>query len=100
MFIPQVFYAGVGITISIAFFNYCGLSVTRNISATSRSTIDTCRTLFIWMCSLALGWEHFNWLQVLGFIVLIYGTFVFNDVLVLPGFQKRIELTEENVEAS
>lgn len=99
MLIPQVLYAGIGITISISFFNYCGLSVTRNISATSRSTIDTCRTLFIWIFSLAFGWEHFSWLQVVGFIVLIYGTFVFNDVVILPGFEHRIELAEEHVEA-
>ena len=40
--------------------------MTRNISATSRSIIDTLRTLFIWLISLGLGWEKFNWLQVLG----------------------------------
>jgi drug/metabolite transporter (DMT)-like permease len=40
---PQVLYAGIGIIFSIAFFNWFGLSVTRSISATSRSTIDTCR---------------------------------------------------------
>jgi drug/metabolite transporter (DMT)-like permease len=73
LLIPQVLYAGIGICISISFFNWCGLAVTKNISATSRSTIDTCRTLFIWICSLLFGWESFKWLQVVGFIVLIYG---------------------------
>lgn len=34
---------GIGIIFSIAFFNWFGLSITRSISATSRSTIDTCR---------------------------------------------------------
>jgi hypothetical protein len=60
-------------------FNFFGLSVTRTVSATSRSTIDTCRTLFIWVVSLGLGWETFKWLQVLGFALLVYGTFLFND---------------------
>ncbi|KAJ3291177.1 hypothetical protein HK104_006285 [Borealophlyctis nickersoniae] len=83
----QILWAGIGIIFSIAFFNWFGLSVTRNISATSRSTIDTCRTLFIWMISLALGWENFKWLQVVGFLVLIYGTFLFNDVISPPPFQ-------------
>jgi len=36
------------------------------------------------MISLYLGWETFNWFQVLGFIVLIYRTFVFNKILNLP----------------
>ncbi|KAF2455748.1 hypothetical protein BDY21DRAFT_348542 [Lineolata rhizophorae] len=70
--------------ISIGGFNFFGLSVTRSVSATSRSTIDTCRTLFIWIVSLGLGWETFKWLQVLGFAVLVYGTFLFNEVVRPP----------------
>ncbi|PYH97213.1 hypothetical protein BO71DRAFT_347529 [Aspergillus ellipticus CBS 707.79] len=72
------------IMISIGGFNFFGLSVTRTVSATSRSTIDTCRTLFIWLVSLALGWETFKWLQVLGFALLVYGTFMFNDIVRPP----------------
>ena len=65
-------------------FNFFGLSVTRTVSATSRSTIDTCRTLFIWIVSLFLGWETFKWLQVLGFLLLVYGTFLFNGLVRPP----------------
>lgn len=72
------------IMVSIGGFNYFGLSVTRSVSATSRSTIDTCRTLFIWVVSLGLGWETFKWLQVLGFAGLVYGTFLFNDIVRPP----------------
>ncbi|RKF58623.1 Uncharacterized protein C12G12.12 [Erysiphe neolycopersici] len=72
------------IMISIGGFNYFGLSVTRNVSATARSTIDTCRTLFIWMVSLFLGWESFKWLQILGFGLLVYGTFLFNQLIKPP----------------
>ncbi|KAK5173892.1 uncharacterized protein LTR77_002573 [Saxophila tyrrhenica] len=72
------------IMISIGGFNFFGLSVTRSISATARSTIDTCRTLFIWLVSLGLGWETFKWLQVVGFILLVYGTGVFNEVVRPP----------------
>src|ERR1700736_5968275 len=65
-------------------FNFFGLSVTRNVSATARSTIDTCRTLFIWIVSLFLGWETFKWLQVAGFALLVYGTFLFNGIVQPP----------------
>jgi len=65
-------------------FNFFGLSVTRSISATSRSTIDTCRTLFIWIVSLGLGWESFKWLQVVGFALLVWGTGVFNEIIQPP----------------
>jgi drug/metabolite transporter (DMT)-like permease len=87
--------SSVLIMISIGGFNFFGLSVTRSISATSRSIIDTCRTLFIWIVSLGLGWESFKWLQVLGFALLVYGTFLFNDLVrppiksMMPGQRER-----------
>ena len=76
--------SSVLIMISIGGFNFFGLSVTRTVSATARSTIDTCRTLFIWIVSLGLGWETFKWLQILGFALLVYGTFLFNDIVQPP----------------
>jgi len=98
-----VFISSILIMISIGGFNFFGLSVTRSVSATSRSTIDTCRTLFIWMVSLGLGWETFKWLQVVGFALLVYFTFLFNG-LVQPPFDflkvKEVEelLPEEPIE--
>ncbi|CAG8546087.1 1568_t:CDS:2, partial [Scutellospora calospora] len=80
----QIWISGIAICFSIAFFNFFGLSVTRLISATARSTIDTSRIVFIWIVSLFLGWEIFSWLQVFGFVVLIAGTFIFNDVIRPP----------------
>ena len=94
------------IMISIGGFNFFGLSVTRTVSATARSTIDTCRTLFIWIVSLGLGWETFKWLQILGFALLVYGTFLFNDIVRPPlrsCIKKRNEealLGEEPIEHS
>ena len=82
--VPGIFLSSVLIMISIGGFNFFGLSVTRNVSATSRSTIDTCRTLFIWIVSLGLGWESFKWLQIVGFALLVYGTFLFNDLVGAP----------------
>ncbi|KAL4871724.1 hypothetical protein BDV12DRAFT_163644 [Aspergillus spectabilis] len=93
------------IMISIGGFNFFGLSVTRSVSATSRSTIDTCRTLFIWLVSLGLGWETFKWLQVAGFALLVYGTFLFNDIIRPPlkaclpdDARERVLLPEEPIE--
>ncbi|KAJ4361062.1 uncharacterized protein N0V89_001631 [Didymosphaeria variabile] len=91
---PAIAISSVLIMISIGGFNFFGLSVTRTVSATSRSTIDTCRTLFIWVVSLGLGWETFKWLQVLGFALLVYGTFVFND-LVRPPLKSCVERKPE-----
>lgn len=88
--VPAVFVSSIAICFTIAFFNFFGLSVTRNVSATARSTIDTCRTLGIWVVSLTLGWETFKIqsgsLQVLGFVLLVYGTFLFNGIVSPPGW--------------
>ena len=81
--------SSVLIMISIGGFNFFGLSVTRSVSATSRSTIDTCRTLFIWIVSLGLRWETFKWLQIIGFVLLVYGTFLFNDIVGAPWYLCR-----------
>lgn len=81
--------------------------MTRSVSATSRSTIDTCRTLFIWVVSLGLGWESFKWLQVLGFVLLVYFTFLFNGIVQPPFKFLRVDpdeieelLPEEPIEHS
>jgi hypothetical protein len=36
------------------------------------------------MVSLGLGWETFKWLQVVGFVLLVYGTFLFNGIVQPP----------------
>ncbi|CAD6566767.1 MAG: hypothetical protein TREMPRED_002958 [Tremellales sp. Tagirdzhanova-0007] len=64
---PTVLWSCLAIMISLGSFNYFGLSVTSRVSATTRSTIDTCRTLGIWVFA--------------GFGMLVYGTFVFNGLI-------------------
>ncbi len=88
-----ILYSTIAASVAIGAFNYFGMTITRHVSATSRSTIDSTRTLFIWMISLAIGWEQFKWLQVIGFLVLLYGTFLFNRVIPAypsKAFLKRI----------
>ncbi|BEJ13887.1 hypothetical protein CspHIS471_0310610 [Cutaneotrichosporon sp. HIS471] len=98
---PAVMWLAFMIALSIGAFNFFGLSVTTRVSATTRSTIDTCRTLGIWIVSLAIGWEELVWpfslLQVTGFGLLVYGTFVFNGLLE-PAFfaPESIRLPEED----
>jgi len=74
----------IGSIISIAFFNFFGISITKRVSATIRAIIDSTRTFCIWICSLCLGWETFNWLQFGGFIVLVFGSLIANEVLKIP----------------
>ncbi|KAI4455094.1 hypothetical protein MML48_9g00003639 [Holotrichia oblita] len=69
-----------GTILSIAFFNFAGISVTKEMSATTRMVLDSVRTLVIWMFSMALFGQSFHWLQLLGFFSLIIGMFMYNGV--------------------
>ncbi|KAG7193748.1 uncharacterized protein KQ657_000439 [Scheffersomyces spartinae] len=78
---PAVLFSSILIMISIASFNYCGMTLTHQILATSRSTVDTCRTLIVWVLAMFMGWESFHFLQFIGFAILVFGTLCFNGVL-------------------
>ena len=71
-----------GTVFSIAFFNFAGISVTKEMSATTRMVLDSVRTLVIWGVSLAIGWQPFQALQLLGFAVLVTGMCVYNDIVI------------------
>ncbi|KAL7633135.1 UNVERIFIED_CONTAM: hypothetical protein RMT77_016505 [Armadillidium vulgare] len=79
----------LGNIISIAFFNFAGVSVTKELSATTRMVLDSVRTLVIWLFSLAVGWQDFFYLQPIGFFVLVVGMFLYNDVIIMPFLRSR-----------
>lgn len=72
-----------GTIVSIAFFNFAGISVTKEISATTRMVLDSVRTMVIWAVSLLIGWQSFHYLQVVGFMSLIFGMCVYNNIIVM-----------------
>nr|XP_060610755.1 solute carrier family 35 member F6 [Anolis sagrei ordinatus] len=77
---PLIVLALAGNIQSIAFFNFAGISVTKEISATTRMVLDSLRTVVVWAVSLALGWEVFHGLQILGFFVLLAGAALYNGL--------------------
>lgn len=87
-----VWVSSIVIMFMMSTFNVTGMTVTRLISATSRSTIDTSRTVGIWLVSMIIGWESFRFLQLCGFVLLVYGTLLFNGII---GNDKEVK---ENVE--
>ncbi|ODV98215.1 hypothetical protein PACTADRAFT_14681 [Pachysolen tannophilus NRRL Y-2460] len=64
--------SSIAIMLSICAFNFFGTSITSCLSATSRSTVDTCRTLLVWLVSMCLGWESFKFLQLIARSIGIY----------------------------
>ena len=74
-----------GLTIfSIAFFNSSGIATTKYASAAQRSTIYTSRTFLIWIMSVALGLETWKPWEIPGFILLVAGTLLYNEIVIFP----------------
>lgn len=82
----KIVSSSFAIMISICLFNFLGITLTSKLSATARSTIDTCRTLLVWVVSIYLGWESFVALQFVGFVILVFGTLVFNGALKVDSY--------------
>ncbi|NXF72068.1 S35F6 protein, partial [Sclerurus mexicanus] len=77
---PLILVALLGNVGSISFFNFSGVSVTKELSATTRMVLDSLRTLLVWAVSLALGWERFHILQLPGFAILLAGAALYNGM--------------------
>ena len=83
--------AGMGYKASSIYLIKCS-------TATNRMTVDASRTVLIWAFFLAYParfHEHevFDFVQLLGFIVQVFGTLVFNEVVVLPFWGLNENLT-------
>lgn len=87
---PEIMAALSLTIVSIAFFNFAGVSVTKKLSATTRMVLDSVRTLVIWIFSIPLFHEKFIPLQILGFALLILGMFVYNDIFFGPRFRHEL----------
>ena len=75
------------------FYNGFGISITKWASSAQRSTMNSCKTAFVWIFFLLYqgpGHENFMWMQLVGFWVLVIGTLIFNEILIIPfcGFNK------------
>ena len=94
---PVLIVETFGIMISIAFFNFCGVTTTKLASAAQRATVDSSRTVLIWIGSVLLGFEEPQWLNIPGFVILIFGTLLYNEIIVLPfwGFDQWTKVAIE-----
>ena len=101
------------LTLSISFFNFSGLAVAKHVSSTLRTIVDTMRTIIIWVFFLVMPFvpkdteEKFSFLQLIGFIILVLGGTIYNEILVIPfcNFDyytkeqiKRRELLEKQID--
>ena len=60
-----------------AIYLYSAISVTNEFSATTSSVLESSRALLVWAVSLCIGWQHFQYLQLIGFLILTSGLFLY-----------------------
>lgn len=72
--------------IVILLLNGVSLSVTKYTSALTRSVVGSVIPFAVWMFTLALKWEEFNYIQLIGYIIITTGTLIYNETLVIPFF--------------
>ena len=84
----------VGYIISIAFYNYCGMAITKSLSAIHRTLIDALRTILVWGVDLLIyyafnsstfgePWTTYSPLQLGGFIFIVLGTLMYKEIFVV-----------------
>jgi len=88
----NILFMGILYCLSIAFYNFFGLSVTRYLTCVHRTLIDACRTIFVWAFELIRPgdkgekWTRWSYLELAGFVFLIFGTINYYGILKLPCF--------------
>jgi drug/metabolite transporter (DMT)-like permease len=98
---PLLLLFTLGYVCSIATYNYLGISITKFVSSPARAVLDNGRTVIIWLFFLVVPGLPQNWreefipLQLFGFLLLVFGTFVYNEFIEIPLFGLNKE-TESN----
>ncbi|KAL4505398.1 hypothetical protein ABPG72_002460 [Tetrahymena utriculariae] len=79
------------VLITIGFYAYSAVSVTKNLSAMVRSLIDVSRCLIVWIVGIVISifsdqqWESFNpfgiILQTVGFLFIVVGSLIYNQII-------------------
>jgi len=95
----------IGNMFSISVFNYAGISVTKEMSATTRSILDQIRVILIWAVFL-IPWgnylcrvqDYFVWTAAVGLVILIIGVWIYNDIIIMPLVRKYIIKSEPSRE--
>lgn len=71
--------------------------MTKELSATTRTVLDSVRTIIIWVFSLLFEHEQFSFIKLGGFVILLTGMFLYNDVLLRPTFNKLFKSSNDEL---
>ena len=68
-------------TLIIGPFNYYGTNLTKYSQLCHRCLIDASRMCFVWFISLCCKWEDFKFQQSAGYIMVLFGSLIYYEVI-------------------
>ncbi|TKR96193.1 hypothetical protein L596_010248 [Steinernema carpocapsae] len=90
---PQILLGMLDLTATIGIFVFAGISVTKYLSATTRAVLGSSRILMVWAVSVPLFGKRIYVLQIVGFVMLVFGIIIYNDLLIGSFVRLRLWLT-------
>lgn len=87
---PELFLAILGGLISILFLNSISMAVIKYLSALTRNVIQVSTITFVWLTTMIIGWEKFYWGQLVGFLILVVGSLIYNKIIDITKYVKRL----------
>ena len=70
-----------GFAVSISCKMYGGAAVTKELGATTRMVLVTMAPIVVWVISLVAAWEHFQLLELIGFLIVTAGIYLYKYVV-------------------
>ena len=73
----------------VGLMNGLGMVVTKYASAANRVTLQQTKNVLVWIFFLIYqggGHESFKWLQLVGFVILVCGVILYNEIIEVPIF--------------
>jgi hypothetical protein len=89
--------------VSVLVYNVCGVMVTQQASAVHHTFLDSTRTIFVWIASVAIYYHphsdrsfgepltRWSCIELLGFVLLIVGECVYDQLIRLPWSWRRYQ---------
>lgn len=97
---PIIVLYCVMFAVSLGLMNNFSQVLSKNLSAIVRMLVSTCRVVMVWItgliiyskdASLGENWDHWSWLQLGGFVVLVGGTMMYVKAAGAPPREDPIE---------
>ena len=93
---------------TILIYNISANIVTQTLSAVVRSILEACRVIGVWVVGLLFyyagtgaittvgeEWSNWSYLQLFGFILLMYGTFAYKGLIRMPWVSEEVYAADE-----